>query len=43
MTAYGLFNPIYALAVAGLPVAVSRLVAEYAAQRRWRDCRRIRR
>ena len=42
MTAYGLFNPIYALAVAGLPVAVSRLVAENAAQGRWRDCRRIR-
>ncbi|WP_040196140.1 putative polysaccharide biosynthesis protein [Candidatus Soleaferrea massiliensis] len=41
MTAYTLFNPIYALSIAGLPVAVSKLVAEHAARRQYRDVRRI--
>lgn len=40
-TAYNLFNPIYALAVAGLPIAVARMVSENMAQRRYRDIRRI--
>ena len=40
-TAYGLYNPIVALAVAGLPVAVSKVVAANAAARRYRDVRRI--
>ncbi len=31
MTAYGFFNPIYALSVAGFPVAVSKLTAQSAA------------
>ncbi len=41
--AYGLFNTLYALSVAGLPVAVSKMVAENAALCRYRDVRRIRR
>lgn len=41
MTAYGLFNPIHALAVAGLPVAVSKLVSEQVARGRYRDAKRI--
>ncbi|MBC8569807.1 putative polysaccharide biosynthesis protein [Zongyangia hominis] len=40
-TAYGLFNPIYALSIAGLPVAVAKMVAENAAIRRYKDIRRI--
>lgn len=40
-TAYGLYNPIAALAVAGLPVAVSKVVAQNAAAGRFRDVRRI--
>lgn len=40
-TAYNLFNPIYALAVAGLPVAVARMVSENMAKKRYRDIRRI--
>ena len=40
-TAYGLFNPIYALSIAGLPVAVAKMVAENAALRRFKDIRRI--
>lgn len=40
-TAYGLYNPIVALAVAGLPVAVSKVVAQNAAAGRYRDVRRI--
>ena len=40
-TAYGLYNPIVALAVAGLPVAVSKVVAQNAAAGRFRDVRRI--
>lgn len=40
-TAYNLFNPIYALAVAGLPIAVARMVSESMAQKRYRDIRRI--
>lgn len=41
--AYGLFNTLYALSVAGLPVAVAKMVAEAAAQGRYRDVRRLRR
>ena len=40
MTAYEVFNPIYALSVAGFPAAVSRLVSEYTARGRQRDARR---
>lgn len=41
MTAYSVFNPIYALSVAGFPVAVSKLTASAIAQGRRRDRRRI--
>ncbi len=39
--AYDIFRPFSALAVAGLPVAVSKLVSESAATGRLRDVRRI--
>lgn len=42
-TAYGLFNTLYALSTAGLPIAVSKMVAECAASGRYRDIRRIHR
>lgn len=41
MTAYTLFNPIYALSIAGLPVAVSKMVAENAATGHYKNVRRI--
>lgn len=41
MTAYGFFTPVYALTVSGLPVAVSKLVAEESARGRARDARQV--
>ncbi len=41
MTAYGFFNPIYALSIAGFPVAVSKMVSQCAARHSYRDIRRI--
>ncbi len=38
-SAYDLFNPIYSLAMAGLPIAVSRVVAEHMSKARYRDVR----
>ncbi len=38
-SAYDLFTPIYTLAMAGLPIAVSRVVAEHMAAERYRDVR----
>lgn len=38
-SAYDLFNPIYSLAMAGLPIAVSRVVAEHMSQARYKDVR----
>lgn len=38
-SAYDLFAPFYALAMAGLPVAVSKTVSEYAAKSRFNDMR----
>ena len=35
--AYGLFNTLYALSVAGMPVAVARMVAQNMQQGRYRD------
>ena len=35
--AYGLFNTLYALSVAGMPIAVSRMVAQNMQQGRYRD------
>ncbi len=40
-TAYNLFNTIYSLVTAGLPIAVSKMVAESMAKGRYRDVRRI--
>lgn len=40
-TAYGLFNPVYAVSVAGLPVALSKLVSQYRAQGRVTDVKRL--
>ncbi len=37
--AYDLYVPIYTLAMAGLPVAISRIVAERLAQERYKDVR----
>lgn len=42
-TAYDIFNPISSIAIAGLPIAVSKLVSEYAARGQYRDVKRIRR
>lgn len=36
-SAYDLFTPIYTLAMAGLPIAVSRVIAEHTAAGRYRD------
>lgn len=39
-TAYGLFNPMYAVSVAGFPVALSKLVSQYRAEGRISDLHR---
>lgn len=39
-TAYDLYLPMYSLAMAGLPVAISRIVAECMASERYRDVER---
>lgn len=39
-TAYDIFGPVSAIAVAGLPVAVSKLIAESAALGRYRDVKK---
>ena len=36
-TAYDLYLPMYSLAMAGLPVAISRIIAEHIAAGRYRD------
>lgn len=41
VTAYDLFTPIYALSVAGFPVAVSKLVSENISKGRYKDARRV--
>ncbi|MDD3192401.1 MAG: polysaccharide biosynthesis protein [Oscillospiraceae bacterium] len=41
--AYGLFNTLYALSVAGMPIAVARMVAQNMQQGRYRDVRKIKR
>ena len=40
-TAYNIYTPIYSIALAGLPTAVSRMVAEYAAKGRFKDVRML--
>ena len=39
-TAYDIYLPIYSLAMAGFPVAVSRMVADQVGKERYRDARR---
>ncbi len=39
--AYSLYNPLYALATAGLPIAISRMVAQSMTDKRYKDVRRI--
>lgn len=39
--AYNFYGPIFSLATAGFPVAVSRLVSENASLGRWNDVRRV--
>lgn len=39
-TAYDLYLPIYALAMAGLPIAISRVVAEQITMQRYKDVRK---
>ncbi|MBQ7288392.1 MAG: polysaccharide biosynthesis protein [Clostridia bacterium] len=39
-TAYDLYLPIYSLSMAGFPIAISRIVAEFAAQKRFKDVRK---
>ena len=41
--AYELYNPLYTLATAGLPIAISRMVSENMARQRFRDVRQIHR
>ena len=41
--AYDLYNPIYALSTAGLPIAISRVVSENVALNRFKDVKKIRR
>ncbi len=36
-TAYDLYVPMYSIAMAGLPIAISRIVAEYSAKNRYKD------
>ena len=40
ITAYDLYTPIYTLAMAGLPIAISRMVAEFAAKKRFLDVKK---
>ncbi len=37
MTAYTMYSPIHALATAGLPIAISRMVSGYMAEKRFKD------
>ena len=40
-TAYTIYNPVFCLATAGFPVAISRMVSEWSALGRWGDVARI--
>ena len=40
-TAYNIYTPIYSIALAGLPVAVSKMVATLAAQGRYKDVKKL--
>ena len=40
-TAYDVYLPIYSIAMAGLPVAVSRMVAQYVSENRYNDVKGV--
>ncbi len=40
-TAYNIYTPIYSIALAGLPTAVSKIVAEKAAQGKYKDVKKL--
>lgn len=40
-TAYDVYLPIYSIAMAGLPVAVSRMVAQYVSENRYNDVKSV--
>jgi len=40
-TAYTMYSPIHALATAGLPIAISRMVSGYMAEQRYKDVKQI--
>ncbi len=40
-TAYDLYLPVYSIALAGMPIAVCRMVASYVANGRYRDARTV--
>lgn len=40
-SAYNIYNPIYALSTAGLPIAISRVVSSNMAKKRYKDVRMI--
>lgn len=40
-TAYEVYLPIYSIAMAGLPVAVSRMVAQYVSENRYNDIKNV--
>ena len=40
-TAYEVYLPIYSIAMAGLPVAVSRMVAQYVSENRYNDVKTV--
>ena len=40
-TAYEVYLPIYSIAMAGLPVAVSRMVAQYVSENRYNDVKSV--
>ena len=39
-TAYDLYTPMYSIAMAGLPTAIARMVAEYSAKNRYKDVKK---
>ena len=39
--AYALYNPLFMLSTAGFPIAISRMVSENVAKKRFRDVKRI--
>lgn len=43
LTAYNLYNPIFTLASAGFPIAISRMISESLARKRFRDVRQVHR